>query len=280
MDTHKKGGIYHRTSVEAAKATYTTISRVGQKRTFEEAQGDKHEHIALQLVQTTYKGDFQRPLLPDKLYSPLIAGTIRDVNPQGGTEYSQRKSLALTPSTTANPLLDLSHPDYSLPRGLINNFAALGVKSIYPWQAECLIRSGALKGKRNLVYTAPTGGGKSLVADILMLKKVIECPGKKALLVLPYVALVQEKMRWLRKLVDGLVKNVSSPKEEQNSIFRKLGNEDNVRVVGFFGGSKSKASWADFDIAVCTIEKASHVNRHNSGDILTRLGQLPCKRSY
>jgi DNA polymerase theta len=92
-----------------------------------------------------------------------------------------------------------------------------------------------------------------------MLKKVIECPGKKALLVLPYVALVQEKMRWLRKLVDGLAKHRLSSPKRHSTIFRSLGNEDNLRVVGLFGGSKSKASWADMDIAVCTIEKVGQV---------------------
>jgi DNA polymerase theta len=39
-----------------------------------------------------------------------------------------------------------------------------------------------------------------------MLKKVIESPGKKGLLVLPYVALMREKMRWLRKVVEGITK--------------------------------------------------------------------------
>jgi DNA polymerase theta len=106
--------------------------------------------------------------------------------------------------------LALSHPDYGLPQGLVDNFAKLRIKSIYPWQSECLLRSGALGGDRNLVYTAPTRGGKSLVADILMLKKVIENPEAKALLVLPYIALVQEKLRWLRRVVEGVTKNVPS----------------------------------------------------------------------
>ena len=44
----------------------------------------------------------------------------------------------------------------------------------------------------------------SLVADVLMLKRIIEDPTKKAILVLPYVALVQEKLQWLRKVVDGV----------------------------------------------------------------------------
>jgi DNA polymerase theta len=69
------------------------------------------------------------------------------------------------------------------------------------------------------------------------------------------VALVQEKLRWLRKVVDGVTKRQPSH-PEQEPRWRKRGDENNVRVVGFFGGSKIKASWIDMDIAVCTIEKA------------------------
>jgi len=90
-----------------------------------------------------------------------------------------------------------------------------------------------------------------------MLKRVIECPGRKAILVLPYVALVQEKLRWLRRVVEGITKvGPFSPDKKGHILkFRTCGDENSVRVVGFFGGSKSKATWADTDIAVCTIEK-------------------------
>ncbi|TVY30431.1 Helicase and polymerase-containing protein [Lachnellula hyalina] len=101
-------------------------------------------------------------------------------------------------------------------------------------------------------------GGKSLVADILMLRKVLQNPGQKALLVLPYVALVQEKLRWLRQIVDGITKIPSnSSRIEKVQSWRNLGDEDTLRVVGLFGGSKSRATWVDMDIAVCTIEKAN-----------------------
>jgi len=258
MEIPKTSGTFHRTSVEVAKATYLTIPKAGQKRTFEEAQDRKPEPQPRPLpsINITYNGDFQRPQVQEKLLPPLKASEITDVHAQGDTEYSQRRALALTPNPTSNPLLSLAHSSYGLQPRLVTNFAALGVKNIYPWQSECLIRSGALRGDRNLVYTAPTGGGKSLVADILMLKKVIENPGKKALLVLPYVALVQEKLRWIRKLVDGISKNDPAfPPKQDNLIFRKLGNENHIRVVGFFGGSKARVSWADMDIAICTIEK-------------------------
>lgn len=169
-----------------------------------------------------------------------------------------RQISASTPGPSQNPLLSLSHPYYGLPERLVRNFASLGINSIYPWQSSCLLGRGLLNGKKNLVYTAPTGGGKSLVADVLMLKRVIEDPIKKAILVLPYVALVQEKLKWLRKVVEGVEKSVSlgSQTSSQLSTWRRPHNRS-VRVAGFFGGSKARGSWSDVDVAVCTIEKAN-----------------------
>ena len=46
----------------------------------------------------------------------------------------------------------------------------------------------------NLVYCAPTSGGKSLVAEVLMLRAVA-ATGGTALLVLPFVSLCEEKVR-------------------------------------------------------------------------------------
>ena len=179
-----------------------------------------------------------------------------------GTEPSPddpQKAVAAStaPPSSQNPLLSLSNPKYGLPPALTANFAALGVRNIYPWQASCLLARGLLSGERHLVYTAPTGGGKSLVADVLLLKRIIENPGRKALLVLPYVALVQEKLKWMRRIVQDVEKN-NPDDDEDNSKFprrrwKKL--QKNIRVTGFFGGSRTTATWADTDIAVCTIEK-------------------------
>ncbi|KAH9219076.1 hypothetical protein DL95DRAFT_434033 [Leptodontidium sp. 2 PMI_412] len=224
------GTTYHSTTINS----HTSVSRAGVKRTLDDFQERQNGGKPVVLADITNRSEF-RP-----------------------SEYSQRRALALTPSATSNPLLDLSHPAYGLPNQLTQNLASLGIKSIYPWQSECLLRSGALEGGVNLVYTAPTGGGKSLIADILMLKKIIENPEKKALLVLPYVALVQEKLRWLRKVVEGLSKITEETGNDQRQThFRTRGNENSVKVVGFFSGSKTKATWHDMDIAVCTIEKAN-----------------------
>jgi len=90
------------------------------------------------------------------------------------SKYSQRRIAASTPGPDQNPLLSLAHPIYGLPESLVSNMVSIGVRSIYSWQSSCLLGKAVLTGEQNLVYTAPTGGGKSLVVDILLLKKVIE----------------------------------------------------------------------------------------------------------
>lgn len=183
----------------------------------------------------------------------LVASEIRPVSAAACKDDQQRENTSV-PGPSQDPLLSLKHPRYGLSKTLVGNFSSLGVNSIYPWQASCLLARGLLTGGRHLVYTAPTGGGKSLVADVLMLKRVIENPSRKAILVLPYVALVQEKLKWLRRAVHGVEKSVPDDDDKpSHSRWKKL--QRSVRVTGFFGGSKTTASWADTDIAVCTIEK-------------------------
>ncbi|PGH06878.1 DNA polymerase theta subunit [Blastomyces parvus] len=199
--------------------------------------------------------------------SHIIASRIRDVPDAVGisndaiSEYSQRQAVSSTPAPSQNPQLSLSHQTYGLPPQLVTNFASLGVNCIYPWQASCLLGRGHLTAEKNLVYSAPTGGGKSLVADVLMLKRVIDDPTKKAILVLPYVALVQEKLKWLRRVVEGVSKNIDtqSTADETSSAPQSQWRQpqSSIRVTGFFGGSKTRATWTDTDIAVCTIEKAN-----------------------
>lgn len=91
-----------------------------------------------------------------------------------------------------------------------------------------------------------------------MLKRILGEKGAKALLVLPYVALVQEKVQWLRRVVQGLQKpkDPDEDLDDPSNIWRRRPDQDVIRVVGFIGGGRVRATWADFDIGVCTMEKA------------------------
>ncbi|RAL00518.1 DEAD/DEAH box helicase [Aspergillus ibericus CBS 121593] len=255
------------TSVDIARQqTYHIAPLAGSKRPPDPSAGDDHRLVGVGHPSNAPGAvgrpvDFIRPsltlpkarLVASEIYP--VAATLPERNGQSPNVLPTDQELA------HNPFLSLKHPAYGLPPALVSNLAEAGLNSIYQWQASCLLTPGLLKGDRHLVYTAPTGGGKSLVADVLMLKRIIENPGRKAILVLPYVALVQEKLKWLRRIVQDVEKNIHSAEDEavNEKPFHHRWNklQRSIRVTGYFGGSRTAASWADTDIAVCTIEKAN-----------------------
>jgi replicative superfamily II helicase len=267
-------GIWHQTTVEQVADIGQTKARGlpnRSKRSFnttEVAVPGRHHEIK-RLRTDSPRGTELQPLEPSE-----IEDVDRDST--GPSEYTQRKAFHATPTSTVDPLLSLSHRVYDLPPELITNFQNAGVRSIYSWQKQCLLGPGILDGSRNLVYSAPTGGGKSLVADLLMIKRVLADRSAKALLVLPFVALVQEKVHWLRRILDRVCK-VQAEEEDNGNVFHRWRNRpeaNNVRVLASFGGSKVRMKWHDFDIAVCTIEKAnmlinSAIDDCTAGDLKT-----------
>lgn len=258
------------TSVDIARRqTYRVAPVAGYKRpsTTEEVADSKVSLVSRKAqgpdteIQESIPLEFARA----SLAPPANRFTASKIQPGPGApapEEQQPRGTSAAPGSSQNPLLSLASPKYALPAALIANFAALGVTTIYAWQASCLLARGLLSGERHLVYTAPTGGGKSLVADILLLKRIIENPTRKAILVLPYVALVQEKLKWMRRIVQGVQKHIPDDEEDAHEPRRQWKRaQKDIRVTGFFGGSRTTATWADTDIAVCTIEKVRYLLR-------------------
>ena len=162
---------------------------------------------------------------------------------------SNKSSFLTTPVKKSKCNLQLS--SWGLPEKVMEQYAKRGITSMFEWQAECLMLPGVLSGG-NLVYSAPTSAGKTLIAELLALKCVLES-NKKVIIILPFVSIAHEKSNYLRQ------------------IFEPVG----VKVGGFMGNQSPVGGFAVVDIAICTIEKAnSLVNRLLEENTTYQLGAV------
>ncbi|XP_064489901.1 DNA polymerase theta-like isoform X2 [Ornithodoros turicata] len=156
-----------------------------------------------------------------------------------------------SPAITATPDPHLLR-NWGLPHEIVSVYEKHGLVQMFPWQVQCLTLEGVLSNGANLVYSAPTSAGKTLVAEILMLKRVLETR-TKALIVLPFVSVAREKMHSLQ------------------ALFRNAG----LKVGGYMGNHRPTGGFAAVDVAVCTIEKAnSLINRLVEEGALKLLGTV------
>lgn len=126
----------------------------------------------------------------------------------------------------------ISH--WGLPPEISNKYEQRGIIEMFEWQVDCLGNPRVLLECRNLVYSAPTSAGKTLVAEILTIKTVLERQ-KKVIIILPFVSIVREKMFY----------------------FQDILSSSGVRVEGFMGSQSPPGGLQSVHIAICTIEKAN-----------------------
>lgn len=111
--------------------------------------------------------------------------------------------------------------------------------NLYPPQEEA-VNKGVLEG-RNLVLAVPTASGKTLMAELSMVKSIIEKAGKAVYLV-PLKALADEKYNEFRK-------------------YEKIG----VRVALSTGDLDNTDQWLeDRDLIIATTEKVDSLIRHRA----------------
>lgn len=123
--------------------------------------------------------------------------------------------------------------------------AKAGYETLYPPQEDA-IKAGVLDGK-NLVLASPTASGKTLVAELVVLKSILEHEGK-ALYLTPLRTLASEKFEDFQKYV-----------EIEKSPGRK------VRVAITSGDyDSSDLHLSNYDVIISTNEKADSLLRHRS----------------
>jgi helicase len=110
---------------------------------------------------------------------------------------------------------------------------------LYPPQNEA-IEKGVLEGK-NLVLAVPTASGKTLVAELCMVKSIVESSGK-AIYLVPLKALADEKFREFKK-------------------YEQLG----IRVAQSTGDLDASDQWLqNCDLIISTTEKVDSLIRHRA----------------
>lgn len=137
-------------------------------------------------------GDYvTNPNLNTSLVTPLPAAIESRVN---GAEVLDRGGSMMSPPPNVGPLLRPTVPSSPMPSPIqtpasvpatsprialtiqsvlphlpeiVAAYHRRSIHSLYDWQSDCLSYSDVLSG-RNLLYSAPTSGGKTLVAEVTM----------------------------------------------------------------------------------------------------------------
>ena len=119
---------------------------------------------------------------------------------------------------------------------ILEVFHSQGITKLYPPQEEAI---NYILDKKNVLLSIPTASGKTLVAYIAILNRLLS-EGGKALYVVPLIALAREKY-------------------EELQLFKQIGLKIGISTGDY---DESDPHLAKYDIIVCTSEKADSLLRH------------------
>jgi DNA polymerase theta len=128
---------------------------------------------------------------------------------------------------------DLQDPQLGLSPEIFNAYMRINVTTLHRWQKDLLSKPLVLNSSKNVVYSAPTSSGKSLVYELIVLQRMQETH-LKAIIILPFISITRQVHQRFQEL--------NLP----------------LRIVSFYGNEPT-ILFDECDIAVCTIEKANSI---------------------
>jgi len=156
---------------------------------------------------------------------------------------------------------------YNLPPALLEVLRASGYGSLYPPQEEAL-RSGVLDGK-NLVLAIPTAAGKTLVAEICMVKNILEKKGR-CLYIVPLRALASEKYEEFKKRYTPLGITVGVATGDYDMPGNRLGRYDILIATSEKVDSllRLRTHWLSESLSVAVLDEIHYIHDPARGPTL------------
>lgn len=154
--------------------------------------------------------------------------------------------------------------ELDIPEDIIGFYEDSGIKELYPPQAEA-IEMGLLE-KKNLLAAIPTASGKTLLAELAMIKAIRE--GGKALYIVPLRALASEKFERFRELAPfGIKVGISTGDLDSRADW--LGANDIIVATSEKTDSllRNGTSWMD-EITTVVVDEVHLLDSKNRGPTL------------
>ncbi len=166
---------------------------------------------------------------------------------------------------------------FDFPQEAAQVFLSSGIEKLYPPQASA-VEKGILSGK-NLLMSVPTAAGKTLIAELCMIKTILS-KGGRALYIAPLKALASEKYNDFQKKYSPLgidvglaIGDIDSPSRYLNRYKIIVATAEKVDSL-----LRSKAKWLVDGLSVIVLDEVHFINDGERGptmEILTaRIRQL------
>jgi len=166
---------------------------------------------------------------------------------------------------------------HAFPQTVIDALTDSGIITLHPPQVEA-IRRGVLDHK-NVVMAVPTAAGKTLIAELCMLKSILQ-DGGKALYIAPLKAIAHEKYHDFKKKYESLGIKIGIATGDLDSPGKYLDRYQILIATAEKVDSilRSKAGWLINSLSVVVLDEIHFINDETRGptlEILTaRIKQL------